>query len=134
MAGEQSGRTPAAGDGNGWLTAVASLMVGAAFLALWFWLLPRWLGFRVEMAGAAHWRWLAAVPSVLGFAVAVRCVWDFGWTGRGTPAPIAPPTFTGFPTVTSISFIPANHTVTSKRFKPPRGRLTQISGTTDSVT
>src|ERR1700722_10157193 len=45
----------------------------------------RWL------AGAARWRWLAAVPSVLGFAVAVRCVWDFGWTGRGTPAPVAPP-------------------------------------------
>jgi protein-S-isoprenylcysteine O-methyltransferase Ste14 len=31
------------------------------------------------------------VPSVLGFAVALRCVWDFGWTGRGTPAPVAPP-------------------------------------------
>jgi protein-S-isoprenylcysteine O-methyltransferase Ste14 len=28
---------------------------------------------------------------VLGFAVALRCVWDFGWTGHGTPAPIAPP-------------------------------------------
>jgi len=28
---------------------------------------------------------------VLGFAVALRCVWDFGWTGRGTPAPMAPP-------------------------------------------
>jgi protein-S-isoprenylcysteine O-methyltransferase Ste14 len=31
------------------------------------------------------------VPSVLGFAVALRCVWDFGWTGHGTPAPMAPP-------------------------------------------
>jgi len=28
---------------------------------------------------------------VLGFAVALRCIWDFGWTGHGTPAPIAPP-------------------------------------------
>jgi protein-S-isoprenylcysteine O-methyltransferase Ste14 len=27
----------------------------------------------------------------VGFAVALRCVWDFGWTGHGTPAPIAPP-------------------------------------------
>jgi protein-S-isoprenylcysteine O-methyltransferase Ste14 len=27
----------------------------------------------------------------LGFSVAMRCVWDFGRTGRGTPAPIAPP-------------------------------------------
>src|SRR6516225_10487162 len=43
------------------------------------------------MAGAARWRWIAALPSVLGFAVALRCVWDFGWTGRGTPAPVAPP-------------------------------------------
>jgi protein-S-isoprenylcysteine O-methyltransferase Ste14 len=73
------------------LTAAAALTVGAAFFALWFWLLPAWLGFRVETAGAARLRWLAAIPSVLGFAVALRCVWDFGWTGRGTPAPVAPP-------------------------------------------
>jgi protein-S-isoprenylcysteine O-methyltransferase Ste14 len=74
-----------------WLTTVASLLVGCAFFALWFWLLPPWLGFRVGVAGAAGWRWLAAVPSVLGFAVALRCVWDFGRTGHGTPAPVAPP-------------------------------------------
>jgi protein-S-isoprenylcysteine O-methyltransferase Ste14 len=74
-----------------WLTAAAALTVGAAFFALWFWLLPGWLGFRVETAGAARLRWLAAIPSVLGFAMALRCVWDFGWTGRGTPAPVAPP-------------------------------------------
>src|SRR5689334_19244351 len=41
------------------------------------------------MAGSAHWRWLAAIPSVVGFTVALRCVWDFGWSGHGTPAPIA---------------------------------------------
>ena len=28
---------------------------------------------------------------MLGFAVALRCAWDFGWTGHGTPAPVAPP-------------------------------------------
>jgi len=81
------------------LAAVASLAVGASFLALWFWLLPRWLGFTVEAATSAHARWLAAIPSVLGFAVALRCVWDFGWTGHGTPAPVAPPSrlvVTGF--------------------------------------
>lgn len=48
------------------LTLIASLLVGAGFCALWFWLLPGWLGFRVETAGAARWRWLAAIPSVLG--------------------------------------------------------------------
>jgi len=53
--------------------------------------LPSWLGFQVDAAGVAQWRWIAAVPSALGFAVAIRCVWDFGWTGHGTPAPIAPP-------------------------------------------
>jgi len=74
-----------------WVTILASLLVGAAFLGLWFWLLPSWLGFRVDLSGAARRRWLAAVPSVMGFAVALRCVWDFGRTGHGTPAPIAPP-------------------------------------------
>ncbi len=73
------------------ISTTAALAVGACFFALWFWLLPGWLGFRVETAGAARWRWLAAVPSVLGFAVALRCVWDFGWTGRGTPVPLIPP-------------------------------------------
>jgi protein-S-isoprenylcysteine O-methyltransferase Ste14 len=85
--------TPTADRGHhhSWLGAVASLAVGAAFLGLWFWLLPHWLGFQVEMVGAARWRWLAAIPSAMGFAVALRCVWDFGWTGRGTPVPVAPP-------------------------------------------
>jgi len=91
MASEDSGRSETGVDWKSWATALASLAVGAAFFSLWFWLLPQWLGFAVRMAGAARWRWVAAVPSVLGFAVALRCVWDFGWTGRGTPAPIAPP-------------------------------------------
>jgi protein-S-isoprenylcysteine O-methyltransferase Ste14 len=77
--------------GQNWATTLAALLVGAGFFALWFWLLPPWLGFHVDAAGAAQWRWIAAVPSVLGFAVALRCVWDFGHTGRGTPAPFAPP-------------------------------------------
>jgi protein-S-isoprenylcysteine O-methyltransferase Ste14 len=74
-----------------WLTTIASLIVGSAFFALWFWLLPSWLGFQVDTPRIAPWRWLAALPSVLGFAVAIRCIWDFGHTGRGTPAPFAPP-------------------------------------------
>lgn len=74
-----------------WAVTGASLLVGAGFFALWFWLLPGWLGFRVDIASVTPWRWIAAVPSVLGFAVALRCVWDFGRTGHGTPAPVAPP-------------------------------------------
>ena len=84
--------TPQVTDfGTAWPTTAASLAVGASFFALWFWLLPPWLGFRVDTVAAASWRWIGAVPSVLGFAVALRCIWDFGWTGHGTPAPIAPP-------------------------------------------
>jgi protein-S-isoprenylcysteine O-methyltransferase Ste14 len=91
MTDAQSTRASAGGSGTRWPTAIASLAVGIAFFALWFWLLPQWLGFRVEMAGAARWRWLAALPSVFGFSVALRCIWDFGWTGRGTPVPVVPP-------------------------------------------
>ncbi len=91
MASGLPGQAPIASRGERWPTVLASLTVGAAFFALWFWLLPQWLGFRVEIAGSARWRWLAAVPSVIGFAIAMRCVWDFGWTGRGTPAPFVPP-------------------------------------------
>jgi protein-S-isoprenylcysteine O-methyltransferase Ste14 len=75
---------------NDWRVLIASLAAGAGFFALWFWLLPVWLGFTIETAVAARWRCLAALPSVMGFAVALRCVWDFGKTGHGTPAPLAP--------------------------------------------
>jgi protein-S-isoprenylcysteine O-methyltransferase Ste14 len=77
--------------GANWPVTGAALLVGVGFFALWFWLLPGWLGFQVNVASLAAWRWIAAVPSVLGFAVAMRCVWDFGRTGHGTPAPMAPP-------------------------------------------
>src|SRR2546425_11510874 len=74
-----------------WLSAAAALAVGGAFFALWFWLLPGWLGFRVETAGTARWRWLAAIPSVLGFGGGLRSIWGFGGGGGGTPAPFGPP-------------------------------------------
>ena len=88
MTSEHAGASSGTNRGSHWPTTLASLAVGAAFFALWFWLLPSWLGFHVN---AARWLWIGAVPSVLGFAVALRCIWDFGWTGHGTPAPIAPP-------------------------------------------
>jgi protein-S-isoprenylcysteine O-methyltransferase Ste14 len=93
MTNAQSMQAPTNDHGHhhSWLGAVASLAMGTAFLGLWFWLLPQWLGFRVEMVGATRLRWLAAIPSAIGFAIAMRCVWDFGWTGHGTPAPFAPP-------------------------------------------
>jgi protein-S-isoprenylcysteine O-methyltransferase Ste14 len=91
MTNAQAGRAPVVERREQWLSLAAALTVGAAFFALWCWLLPAGLGFGAEAAGTARWRWLAAIPSVLGFAAALRCIWDFGWTGRGTPAPFIPP-------------------------------------------
>lgn len=90
MGNQQTGTARPTDASSQWLTTIAALIVGGAFFSLWFWLLPSWLGFR-DAGRTASWRWIAALPSVLGFAVALRCVWDFGRTGRGTPAPFAPP-------------------------------------------
>jgi protein-S-isoprenylcysteine O-methyltransferase Ste14 len=91
MSNEQAGVGGYSGRGAHWLAALASLIIGTSFFALWFWLLPPWLGFHVDLASVARWQWPGAAYSVLGFSVAFRCVWDFGWTGHGTPAPFAPP-------------------------------------------
>ena len=91
MTSGHAGASESPNRGTNWGTALASLAVGAGFLALWFWLLPPWMGFQVDPLGVAGWRWIAAVTSALGFAVAIKCIWDFGWTGHGTPVPIAPP-------------------------------------------
>ena len=40
---------------------------------------------------SAPWRWLAYVLITAGTAVYLRCVADFMFAGRGTPAPIDPP-------------------------------------------
>ena len=37
-----------------WPTVLASLVVGTAFFALWFCLLPQWLGFQVLITGASR--------------------------------------------------------------------------------
>ena len=91
MTAGHAGASPDMRHLSHWATTAASLVVGAAFFSLWFWLLPLWLGFRADVSETARWRWIFVVPAVLGFAVALRCVWDFGWSGHGTPAPIAPP-------------------------------------------
>jgi hypothetical protein len=74
MTSVHTGTARTGDSGRRWLTTIASLIVGSAFFALWFWLLPNWLDFQVDAATTGSWRWLAALPSVLGFAVAIRCV------------------------------------------------------------
>lgn len=65
-----------------------SAFFATLFVSLWIWFIPRWLA-----GGALHPRW--SIPAValmgVGAAIMLRCVWDFAWTGRGTPAPWDPP-------------------------------------------
>lgn len=70
---------------------LCNLAAGGAFFTLWFWLLQRWFGLRTQVVSISGLRWLAATLSVLGFSVALHCVWDFARAGRGSPAPFAPP-------------------------------------------
>ncbi|MFL6281202.1 MAG: methyltransferase family protein [Vicinamibacterales bacterium] len=65
-----------------------SVFFASLFVSLWTWFIPRWLA-----RGELHPRWSipAIVLMVIGGAIMLKCVWDFAWTGRGTPAPWDPP-------------------------------------------
>ncbi len=58
---------------------------------LWIWFIPRWIaaarGVTLELRTNAA----ALALMIVGAAIVVRCVFDFAWTGRGTPAPFDPP-------------------------------------------
>jgi protein-S-isoprenylcysteine O-methyltransferase Ste14 len=58
-------------------------------------LVPYGLASREIAASLAQWgarQSLALLPMVLGAAILARCIWDFATLGRGTLAPIDPPT------------------------------------------
>jgi protein-S-isoprenylcysteine O-methyltransferase Ste14 len=65
-----------------------ALAVSALFVALWVWFVPRWM-----MGGDLRPEWSAPAIALMsiGGAIMARCIWDFAWTGRGTPAPFDPP-------------------------------------------
>lgn len=53
--------------------------------------------FRLILRGQDWPRWgplqvVALLPAVLGLSILFRCIWDFARTGRGTLAPVDPPT------------------------------------------
>ena len=60
----------------------------ALFVSIWTWFVPRWFA-----RGPLEPRWSipAIVLMVVGGAIMLKCVWDFAWTGRGTPMPLDPP-------------------------------------------
>ena len=76
-----------------WLNLLRSFLVAALFIALQVWFIPRWVGIRGSWPAAEQepWRWLGVVPAVLGMMLMLACVWRFGTTGEGTPAPFDAP-------------------------------------------
>lgn len=67
-------------------------------MALFIWAfgiyIPRQLGvfdLDVDFSGWRALRLLGLVPVLGGAIIALSCVFDFAWTGRGTPAPFDPP-------------------------------------------
>jgi protein-S-isoprenylcysteine O-methyltransferase Ste14 len=70
-----------------------SIIYASAFITLQVWFFPRWAGVRGEWdaAMAEPWRWLGALPLVIGSVIMLTCVFRFGTTGEGTPFPGDPP-------------------------------------------
>ena len=64
------------------------LAIGAVFISIWTWFLPRWM-----MGGDL--RPEPNAPAILlmlsGGAIMLWCVIEFGWRGLGTPMPLDPP-------------------------------------------
>lgn len=65
--------------------------MAAIFVSIWTWFFPRWFarssGVALEMRPNA----LNIALMIVGGAIMLVCVFQFGWTGRGTPAPFDPP-------------------------------------------
>jgi protein-S-isoprenylcysteine O-methyltransferase Ste14 len=75
------------------LNVLRSFFFAALFIALQVWFLPRWAGIQGSWPAAEQepWRWLGVIPAVLGAMLMLACVWRFGTTGEGTPAPFDAP-------------------------------------------
>jgi protein-S-isoprenylcysteine O-methyltransferase Ste14 len=80
-------------DSRAWAVAKVAVLA-ALFIAFFFLYLPTWLGlfhFTLDFHGWRALRLLGLAPLLVGAIIGLRCVFDFAWTGRGTPAPIDPP-------------------------------------------
>jgi protein-S-isoprenylcysteine O-methyltransferase Ste14 len=65
-----------------------ALVVAPLFIALWLWLVPRWIGGPDVFKDPRPLGWIVIA---IGAIVGLPCVWEFAWRGLGTPAPFDPP-------------------------------------------
>jgi protein-S-isoprenylcysteine O-methyltransferase Ste14 len=68
-----------------------SVFFAALFVSLWTWFIPRWISMSRHVALEPRPGVAAIALMSIGALVMLVCVFDFAWTGRGTPAPWDPP-------------------------------------------
>jgi protein-S-isoprenylcysteine O-methyltransferase Ste14 len=82
--------------GQGWryFALVRAAVMATLFMGFTGWWLPRSVGMygrTWDFSGENAWRLAGWAPLLVGGGLALWCVWEFAWTGRGTPAPWDPP-------------------------------------------
>jgi protein-S-isoprenylcysteine O-methyltransferase Ste14 len=68
-----------------------SAVVATLFVSLWTWFVPHWIASAKRAPLRAEPEPAAVALMLVGGAIMLCCVWQFAWTGRGTPAPFDPP-------------------------------------------
>jgi protein-S-isoprenylcysteine O-methyltransferase Ste14 len=68
---------------------IRSIFFAILFVSLWTWFVPRWMAAGRPLVSVVTLP--AGVLMAIGGAIMVWCVFEFGWTGHGTPMPLDPP-------------------------------------------
>lgn len=76
---------------NRWFAVARAIVVSTIFVSIWTWFFPRWFAMSKHVALEPRVSVASVVLMIAGGAIMLRCVWEFAWRGRGTPAPFDPP-------------------------------------------
>lgn len=76
---------------NRWFVILRAVFFSALFVSLWTWFIPRWIAGAKRVVLEPRPDAASITLMTIGALIMLRCVWDFAWTGRGTPAPFDPP-------------------------------------------
>ena len=85
------GRNDIRGMSTRLFAIVRAAIVATIFVSIWVWFMPRWMASSKGAPLTPDWNAAALILMAIGGLIMLKCVWDFAWTGRGTPAPFDPP-------------------------------------------